>query len=501
MSETRKRKRTRFSEDVEFYEYQGDFDESRGDLQRYSTMVAIRQMREEAQRKEAEVAARNRMSETLDESRTSVNKSLKADSPSSSKRSLLDAVCGMLFSVDNFNRYSRKAFYFLTHGHSDHYGSLSYTWKRQIYCSEKTAELLPYLTSRKNRTGTLGAGISKQLLHSIPLGIAQDLGNFTITLLDANHCPGSAMLYFKGNDEIFAQGPILFTGDFRADRTLFERFDSDPNYQELTQVELGHVFIDDTYLWDETSSFPPRDELFPRIYETIRWIPRNYRILFPLHKLGKENALIKIAKYTGEKIALDAGRWSVRESLFSPEELQHFVEPEENSSTVRIHVCLRRLTGDLYEAYGKKAFKCKVINLTMQRKTLSRRIPEENIFSFPYSDHSSFEEIHRFLSRLRIKNLHPWSNRDVKDDERWKILLQACAVDKSTTSSTNALHEVLAQNLRESLEALPIETIPFLEADGLALNRLAPPLDAASTPYSTMPLGIDWTNRVLREKA
>ena len=69
---------------------------------------------------------------------------------------------------------------------------------------------------------------------------------FQVTLLDANHCPGSVMFLFEGYlIEEFAGGPVLCTGDFRADKTFMNRLDGPLNF--LSEFRLARIYLDNTY--------------------------------------------------------------------------------------------------------------------------------------------------------------------------------------------------------------------------------------------------------------
>lgn len=83
----------------------------------------------------------------------------------------------------------------------DHYRGLNSKFdKGLVYCTEVTASLV-----REQ------LGVDHSLLRPVPLGQPNDIDGATVTLLDANHCPGSAMVVFERPDH----APVLHTGDFR----------------------------------------------------------------------------------------------------------------------------------------------------------------------------------------------------------------------------------------------------------------------------------------------
>lgn len=116
--------------------------------------------------------------------------------------------------------------FFLSHMHSDHTVGLSSTWSRPLYCSPLTARLLHHrLKVRAAPPGPLGPAarpgpharpsslpqVPTRWIRPLEVGQSHAVGEeVTVTLLDANHCPGSVMFLFEG-----AFGTILYTGTGR----------------------------------------------------------------------------------------------------------------------------------------------------------------------------------------------------------------------------------------------------------------------------------------------
>ena len=97
------------------------------------------------------------------------------------------AVPGTRFAVDCFRlRGTGASAFFLTHGHSDHYGGLDARWDEgPVYCSELTSRLVPLRT-----------GVSQTWLRVLPLNQPVKVDGVTVVAVDANHCPGAVMLLF-----------------------------------------------------------------------------------------------------------------------------------------------------------------------------------------------------------------------------------------------------------------------------------------------------------------
>ncbi|GAA5821896.1 hypothetical protein JCM3770_002650 [Rhodotorula araucariae] len=124
---------------------------------------------------------------------------------------------GLEITVDAF-KYGRipgcKG-YFLSHAHSDHYQQLSSSWSHgPIYASQTTINLIK-----------LKLGVKDEWLHPLPLDTTVKVAGIDVTLIDANHCPGSVLFLFEGPHtdpkSPYSKTPnrifrYLHCGDFRA---------------------------------------------------------------------------------------------------------------------------------------------------------------------------------------------------------------------------------------------------------------------------------------------
>ncbi|KAJ3505939.1 hypothetical protein NMY22_g17407 [Coprinellus aureogranulatus] len=169
---------------------------------------------------------------------------------------------GMPIAVDAFRYGSIPGVtaYFLTHAHSDHYTNLSSSWKNgPIYCSEGTANLIIHMLS-----------VDKKWVKPLPMDTPvtiPDSGGVQVTLIEANHCPGSCLFYFEGRQTVNAgdgtfKSPhigssrvfrYLHCGDFRAS----------PRHVLHPAVKgkwIDHVYLDTTYL-DPKYTFPPQAQV------------------------------------------------------------------------------------------------------------------------------------------------------------------------------------------------------------------------------------------------
>ncbi|TDL15657.1 DRMBL-domain-containing protein [Rickenella mellea] len=166
---------------------------------------------------------------------------------------------GMPISVDAF-RYGAIPgvnAYFLTHAHSDHYTNLSSNWKHgPIYCSETTANLVIHMLD-----------VDKQWVHPLPMDqtvTVPNSGGVKVTLIEANHCPGSCLFLFEGPQTVNAgdsQFKSPYVGSSRAFRYLhcgdFRACPQHILHPAVRGKKIDHVYLDTTYL-DPKYCFPPQ---------------------------------------------------------------------------------------------------------------------------------------------------------------------------------------------------------------------------------------------------
>ncbi|KAG2147457.1 beta-lactamase-like protein [Suillus bovinus] len=143
--------------------------------------------------------------------------------------------------------YNTPALHLLTHSHTDHIlGLSSKSFASRVVCSPDTKEMLlrheVHLERTKKDSGEVatrtfahlkaeGGALSRDLLHAVPLNTPTEFElstteTVTITLIDANHCPGAAMFLIEG-----PRGTILHTGDVRAEHWLLESLTRNPFLQ------------------------------------------------------------------------------------------------------------------------------------------------------------------------------------------------------------------------------------------------------------------------------
>ncbi|KAF2146433.1 uncharacterized protein K452DRAFT_282605 [Aplosporella prunicola CBS 121167] len=170
---------------------------------------------------------------------------------------------GFFICVDAFRYGAVKGCnaYFLSHFHSDHYVGLTASWKHgPIYCSKVTANL-----------------VLQQLRVDPKWVVALDweqetevpgTGGANVTMIPANHCPGSSLFLFEkaiGSGKNPKTQRILHCGDFRACRAHIEHPLLRPDVMDAVsgktrQQKIDVCYLDTTYL-DPKYAFPSQEDV------------------------------------------------------------------------------------------------------------------------------------------------------------------------------------------------------------------------------------------------
>ena len=177
----------------------------------------------------------------------------------------------------------------------DHYGGLSADFNSgRIYCSPSTAALSKLRL--KVRASVL-TPLAVEVKHTIIVGGAK----VDVTLMDANHCPGSVIILFE-----FRNGrKVLHTGDFRyvpdmllkspALRTL-------AGLGKTSNIRNLIVYLDTTYC-DPQYTFPPQPVAIQAVIDVVSRERRNNSertlFVFGAYGIGKERLFMAVAHEFG----------------------------------------------------------------------------------------------------------------------------------------------------------------------------------------------------------
>ena len=152
--------------------------------------------------------------------------------------------------------------YFLSHFHSDHYIGLTSSWCHgPIYCSHVTANLVRQQL-RVDPKWVFDLDFNQKL--EVPV-----TGGVEVTMIPANHCPGSSLFLFE---KTVGKGPnpklqrVLHCGDFRACTAHVQHPLLRPDVidavtgKKIAQQKLDVCYLDTTYLTPKYA-FPSQEDV------------------------------------------------------------------------------------------------------------------------------------------------------------------------------------------------------------------------------------------------
>ncbi|EOA25112.1 hypothetical protein CARUB_v10018420mg [Capsella rubella] len=328
---------------------------------------------------------------------------------------------GTPFTVDAF-RYGCVqgcSAYFLTHFHADHYIGLTKDWSHgPIYCSSLTSRLL-----------RLSLSVNPSFIHPLELDIEYTINGIKVTLIEANHCPGAALIHFRLLDGTC----YLHTGDFRASKQM-------QTHPLLFNQRVHVLYLDTTYC-NPRYKFPSKEDVLGYVVritkDFLRKQPKTL-IVVGSYSIGKECVYLAIAKALGVKIFANASRRRILQSFGWDDILKNLCT---DGKTTCLHVLpmsslkVERLDEHLKiyrEQYGA------VLAFRPTGWTYSEKIGEHldlikptsrgkiTIYGVPYSEHSSFTELREFVQFLRPDKIIPTvNNADAANREK----MQSCFRD------------------------------------------------------------------------
>lgn len=336
---------------------------------------------------------------------------------------------GTGFVVDAFcyGTVAGVSSYFLSHFHYDHYRGLGKWLKKPLYCSQVTANLI-------NLKMKLDPGI----IRVLPLNESRVIENIEVILIDANHCPG--IIHYSSyhiNDQLFSlflrvmKGSVMFlfrfptgkvvlhVGDFRAHPSMERLY-------ELKQRPIDELYLDTTYC-DEHYELPAQEEVLSYIRRLVRRYANKHQKLLVVsgtYTIGKEKVFMTAAEELNSKVwaptekrrilncledfeisdrlsndPLEAGVHVVNMGDIKPANLKQYLDNLKGSFT---HILALNPTGWEYD--GRMALK--------GLDAIPPKSYHNSIFihGVPYSEHSGFSEMKRFVRFFRPRKIIPTVN-------------------------------------------------------------------------------------------
>ncbi|XP_013918025.1 PREDICTED: DNA cross-link repair 1A protein [Thamnophis sirtalis] len=310
---------------------------------------------------------------------------------------------GTSFVVDAFQygEIEGCSAYFLTHFHSDHYGGLTKKFTFPIYCNKITGNLV------KNKLR-----VQEQYVHILPMDKECIIDGIKVVLVDANHCPGAAMIiFYLPNGTV-----ILHTGDFRADPSM-ERCPF------LNGWKVHTVYLDTTYCSPEYT-FPSQQEVIQfavnTAFERVTLNPRTL-VVCGTYSVGKEKVFLAIAEVLGSKVSMSQEKFKTLQCLESAT-INSLISLNWDNTCIHLLPMMQINFKNLQNHLNKFSEKFDhILAFKPTGWTYSDRCCSLNdiksqtrgnitIYGIPYSEHSSFLEMKQFIQWLKPQKIIPTVN-------------------------------------------------------------------------------------------
>ena len=377
------------------------------------------------------------------------------------------------FIVDGFNFCEPDVrHYFLTHCHSDHTCGLHSKFDLgTIYCSALSARVL---------RATLG--IRQKVIVTLDVGETIEIEGVSVTALDAGHCPGSLMLLFVHPDGHRA----LHTGDCRASEPVIRAAreaalavavptpgpaptvapsaatSATPTAPIATtsaaSAAVDVLYLDTTYAQPRWT-FPPQPAALEMLAAIVSAeLAREPATLFVVgsYQLGKEKAISAVARAAGGRALVPSRRALTLRLCGLWDDAIH---TEADSPDVRVHVSpMSGMGADAHSqmlstlrGHGGRYKAIVTIRPTGWSFTKSMRDGAsckpwaENegstrLFGVPYSEHSSYEELHALVSALRPRTLVPTVNAETSKAREGLVAEFARSMDSASDKRRISWH-------------------------------------------------------------
>lgn len=318
--------------------------------------------------------------------------------------------------------------YFLTHFHSDHYGGLKKNSTVPIYCNKITGNLV------KSKLK-----VEERYVHILPMNTEVTVEAVRVILLEANHCPGAAMLLlFLPDGQV-----VLHVGDFRADPSM-------EHYPQLQSCRVQTLYLDTTYCSPDYT-FPTQQEVISfaasTAFERVTLNPRTL-IVCGSYSVGKEKVFLALAEVLGSKVCMSRDKFNTMCCLES-EHIRRLITTDWKAAQVHVlpmmQLKFKNLQAHLSRFAGQYdqlvAFKPTGWTFSQKVEVVKDIQPHTDgnisIYGIPYSEHSSFLEMKRFVQWLRPLKIIPtvnvgsWTSRKTMEKFFSEWLSEAKANAKS----------------------------------------------------------------------
>ncbi|KAK2467146.1 hypothetical protein APHAL10511_000695 [Amanita phalloides] len=352
--------------------------------------------------------------------------------------------------------------YLLTHTHTDHVNGLaSKSFGSTICCSRDAKEMLLrheayaerelyqlQLKAEKRRTyshlktdavihsdGLQSFPGSRDLLKPLPLNTPttielQNGEEVSLTLIDANHCPGAIMYLIEG-----AKGNVLHTGDFRAEPWFLDNITRNPFLQPYLAPLSSHsksfvnrtldaIYLDTACVFS-TLLIPTKEQATTGLVELIKLHPPDTHFFINSWTWGYEDILKSIARAFQCQIHVDRYKYSIYQRVSDPY-LRSIVtmDPEMTRfhACERFHRCEHVASDDPKSVHtpvisrkGKHVVYVNPVTMDTQSWELYLKDAKQSIRTgetmntilVPLSRHSTLPELQAFVRLFRPRSVVP----------------------------------------------------------------------------------------------
>ena len=327
------------------------------------------------------------------------------------------------FLVDSFKYKTKEYKYFLlSHFHSDHYEGMTKKWSNGIIIG---TEITLECVQKQFET-------PKQYLHVIELNspmlfIGKNDEEYLVTAINAGHTPGSCCFVIERMSD---HKKILHVGDFRFDKQLIE----DVGWNTFVKDQMiDTLFLDTTYA-DKQYTFSSRDIVCNDIAKKMQEELGNTLIVVGSYKIGKEMVAEVIAKKCQLKIQVTKEKYEYIQmckrdlSLYTIEDSCLQLRNKNNGIT--------HLMTELKENGGTYDKVIRVEATGWCKKMKCKGVYNLKEYSFPYSEHSSFQELVDCYSFVKPIHLIPTVPvKGFTSDEVVASIIEASKPKKGTIDS------------------------------------------------------------------
>ena len=210
----------------------------------------------------------------------------------------------------------------------------------------------------------------------------------TVTVIDANHCPGAVMYLFDGYF-----GRVLYTGDFRYEPWM----SVDTPLVDVTDIDV--LYLDNTYNCS-ACCFPARSVATTMVCDVIRR-HKQKDVVIGVHNLGKEDLLEHIAETFHRWIAVSPEFYKKCTAL----QRRNVFTTDVESTSIRV-VRIHEVTRARLNLWNKKQPTIAILPTALYFAGGSIATSAD-MFVVPYSDHSSYTELVAFVEHVKPRLVIP----------------------------------------------------------------------------------------------